>query len=173
VLVEYPIEPTWTLVSPKEPAEKTRDLYRFRVETQPGKPVKLAVDEQRADRQLLALTNIDDSTIQFYTSAKVVSERVKAALAEVVKQKHVLEQVAIELGERQQQIRDIGEDQARIRQNMAQLDHNTDVYKNYVKKFSEQEAEIEKLRGQIAGLTARIAGLRRSLDEYLLGLDLQ
>ncbi len=42
-----------------------------------------------------------------------------------------------------------------------------------MKKFSEQEAEIEKLRGQIAGLTARIAGLRRSLDEYLLGLDLQ
>jgi hypothetical protein len=173
VLVEYPIEPTWTLVSPKKPAEKTRDLYRFRVEAQPGKPVELAVDEQRTDRQLMALTNIDDGTIQFYTSAKVVSEPVKAALAEVVKQKHVLEQVAVELGGRQQQIRDIGEDQARIRQNMAQLDHNTDVYKNYVKKFSEQETEIEKLRGQIAGLTARIAGLRKSLDEYLLGLDLQ
>jgi len=173
VLIEYPIEPTWTLASPKNPAEKTRDLYRLRVEAKPGEPVKLEVDEQRTDRQQMALTNIDDGTVEIYLSAKVVSQRVKAALAEVVKWKHTVEQVASELQQRQQRIRDIGEDQARIRQNMAQLDHNTDVYKNYVKKFSEQEAEIEKLRGQITGLTARITGLRNSLDEYLLGLDLQ
>jgi hypothetical protein len=53
------------------------------------------------------------------------------------------------------------------------LDRNTDVYKNYVKKFSDQETEIEKLRGQIAGLTDRENGLRRSLDEFLMRLDLQ
>jgi chromosome segregation ATPase len=173
VLVEYPIEPTWTLVSPKNPAEKTRDLYRFRVEATSRKPVKLQIDEQRTDSQAVALTNIDDGTIQIYLSAKVVSPRVKTALGEVVKRKHAVEQVAAELQQRQQRIRDIGEDQARIRQNMAQLDRNTDVYKSYVKKFSEQEAEIEKVRGQIAGLTERVAELRKSLDEYLLGLDLQ
>jgi hypothetical protein len=68
----------------------------------------------------MALTNIDDRTIEMYLIAKVVSEPVKAALAEAVKQKHVLEEVAVELGQRRQQIRDIGEDQTRIRQNMAQ-----------------------------------------------------
>jgi hypothetical protein len=173
VLIECPIEPTWTLVSPKKAAEKTRDLYRFRVEAKPGESVKLQVHEQRTDRQQMALTNIDDGTIHIYLSAKVVGERVKAALAEVVKRKHALEQVVVDVQQRQQRIRDIGEDQARIRQNMAQLDHNTDVYKNYVKKFSEQEAEIEKVRGQIAGLTGRMTELQKSLDEYLLGLDLQ
>ena len=55
---------------------------------------------------------------------------------------------------------------------MAQLDRNSDVYKNYVKKFSDQEAEIEKLRGQIAALSDQETGLRKSLDEYLMGLDL-
>ncbi len=173
VLVEYPIEPTWTLVAPAKPAEKTRNLYRFRVEAESAKPVKLRVEEQRTDRQHVALTNLDDGTIQIYLSAKVVGERVKAALAEVVKRKHALEGVVAEVRQRQQQIRDIGEDQARIRQNMAQLDRNTDVYKNYVKKFSEQEAEIEKVRGQIAGLTDQTTRLRKALDEYLLGLDLQ
>ncbi len=64
VLVEYPIEPLWTLVSPQKPAEKTRDLYRFRVEAQPGKPAKLQVDEQRTERQQVALTNIDDGSIE-------------------------------------------------------------------------------------------------------------
>ena len=173
VLVEYPIEPMWTLVAPAKPAEKTRNLYRFRVEAKPGTPVKLRVDEQRTDRQQLALTNIDDGTIQFYMSAKVISEQVKTALGEVVKRKQALEAVAAQLRERQQQIRDIGEDQSRIRQNMAQLDRNTDVYKNYVKKFSEQEAEIEKLRGQIGTLNVETTRLRKTLDDYLMGLDLQ
>ncbi len=49
----------------------------------------------------------------------------------------------------------------------------TDVYKNYVKKFSDQEAEIEKLRGQIAKLMADETEMRKKLDEYLIGLDLQ
>jgi hypothetical protein len=56
---------------------------------------------------------------------------------------------------------------------MAQLDHNSDVYKNYVKKFSDQESEIEKTRGQIASFNDQETGLRKSLDDYMLGLDLQ
>ena len=56
---------------------------------------------------------------------------------------------------------------------MNQLDRNSDVYKNYVKKFSTQESEIETLRTQIAELVAKETELRKSLDEYMLGLDLQ
>src|SRR5262249_30551853 len=40
VLIEYPLEANWTLVTPKEPTEKTRDLYRFAVKAEPGKPAK-------------------------------------------------------------------------------------------------------------------------------------
>ena len=173
VLIEYPIEADWKLVSPKEPAEKTRSLYRFAVEAKPGEPAKLEVDEERTDRQQVALTNIDDGTITIYLIAKAVSEKVKAALAEVVKRKHELEQVAAQRKQRQERIQQIAEDQSRIRQNMAQLDRNTDVYKNYVKKFSDQETEIEKLRGQVANLTEQEAAQRKVLDEYLMGLDLQ
>jgi hypothetical protein len=172
VLIEYPVDPTWTLVSPKEPAEKTRQLYRFRVGAKPGEPVKLQVAEERTDRQQVVLTNVDDDTVQIYLRAKVVSEKVKAALGEVVKRKHELQQIAVGKQQRQAHVLEIGEDQARIRQNMAQLDRNTEVYRNYVKKFSDQEAEIEKLRGQIANLTDQETGLRKALDEFLMGLDL-
>ena len=40
LLIEYPIEQPWTLVEPKEPAEKTRAQYRFAVKADPGKPVE-------------------------------------------------------------------------------------------------------------------------------------
>jgi hypothetical protein len=172
VLIECPIDPAWTLVSPKAPAEKTRDLYRFAVEAKPGELAKLAVEQERIDRQQVALTNLDQSAIQLYLSAKAVSDKVKAALTELVRRKHELQQVLVQEQQLEQRIRQIGEDQARIRQNMAQLDRASDVYKNYVKKFSNQEAEIERLRGQITGLTDQETRLRKSADEFLMGLDL-
>ena len=172
VLIEYPIEPDWTLLLPKEPAEKTRDRYRFAVEAKPGEPAKLLVSEERIDRQLTAITNVDDKTIEMLSNAKVVSEPVKKALAEIVHRKQRIEQTVAQRQQLEQRIREIGEDQSRIRQNMAQLDHDTDVYRNYVKKLSNQESQVEQFRAEIAKLSADEASQRKSLDDYMTGLDL-
>jgi len=172
VLVEYPIDAAWTLVSPKKPTEKTSDLYRFAVEAKPGVPATLVVDEERTIRQQVALTNLDDNTIQFYQSAKVVGDKVKAALSEIVKRKHELQQVAVGRQQREQRIRQIAEDQNRVRLNMDRLDRASELYKSYVKKFTNQEEEVVNLNEEIASLTERETSLRKSLDEYMMGLDL-
>jgi hypothetical protein len=56
---------------------------------------------------------------------------------------------------------------------MAQLDRNTDVYQRYVKKFGEQEDEVERLRGEIRRLEAEEAKARQALDAYLISLTLE
>jgi hypothetical protein len=172
ILIEYGLDPAWTLVSPKEPAEKTRDQYRFAVEAKPGVPAKLLVEEQRTDQQQVALTNLDDNTILYYIRAKEVSPKVKEALGEVIKRKQAIQEVAVKRGQVDQQIRTIGEEQARIRENMGKLDRDTDLYKRYVKKLSDQEDDIEKLRTQSKELLERETQLRKALDEYLVALDL-
>jgi hypothetical protein len=172
VLVEYPFDAQWKLTAPAKPDEKTRNLYRFAVEAKPGEPAKLLVEEERTDHQQIALGNLDDNAIKFYLSAKVVDEKVKQALSEIVKRKQAIQEVAAKKQQLEQRIKEIGEDQSRIRQNMAQLDHASDVYKSYVKKFSDQESEIEKTRGQIASLNDQATGMQKSLDEYMMGLDL-
>ncbi len=173
VLIEYPVESEWKLVAPKEPAEKTRDKYRFAVEAKPGEPAKLLVEEERTEGQQIGLSNMDDHMIRIYVSAPEVSDRVKAALTEVVKQRQSIQQVADMREQLQQRIKEIGEDQARIRENMLRLDRTSEIYKTYVKKFSDQETEIEKLRAEIVELQTRENQLRKALDDYLVGLDLQ
>ena len=171
VLIEYARDPNWTLVSPKEPAEKTRDKYRFLVDAKPGEPARLAVNEERTESQVMALTNLDENTIVWYVRSDKVSDKVKTALAGVVRQKQAIQDLARKRGDLEQRIRTIGEEQARIRENMGTLDHGTDLYKRYVKKFSDQEDEIEKLRPQIKELQDRENQLRKALDDFLLGLD--
>jgi chorismate mutase len=171
VLVEYPHTADWKLVSPKEPAEKTRDLYRFAVSAQPGKPEALTVEEEMVQSQSVVLSNIDDNMILFYLNASVVSDKVKDALKQLLSRKQKLAQLAAERQRLQQQIAVIGEEQARIRKNMEQLDRNTELYNRYVKKFAEQEDLNDKLRTEIERLNLEEAKQRKELDAYLAGLD--
>ena len=54
VLIEYPFDANWKLIEPKEPTEKTRDMYRFAVTVEPGKPATLKiVEEQTASQQVV------------------------------------------------------------------------------------------------------------------------
>ena len=94
-------------------------------------------------------TNLDDETISFYIHAKVVSDKVKAALAEVIKRKAAQGQLVAKRAELEQQMQIIVDEQNRIRQNMAQLPKDTDLFRRYVTKFNEQEDKIDQLREQI------------------------
>lgn len=173
VLVEYPVEPEWKLVNPKEPAEKTRSEYRFTVEAKPGEPASLALEFQRTETQGIGLSDINDNTIRIYQSAKVVRDEVKQALAEIVRRKLELAGVAQERTEREQEIAQISEEQSRIRENMSRLDRTGELYSRYVKKFSQQEDRIEALRDEIAGFQKKENELKKALDDYLMGLNIQ
>jgi hypothetical protein len=173
VLVEYPHDANWNLLEPKEPAETTRDMYRFAVQAEPGKPAELAVREEMVVSQQVAVTNLDDNMIQFFVSNKSVSEAVKKALAEVVRRRQALSALQIEQQQVGQQIAAISQEQERIRQNMAQLEKNTELYARYVKKFGEQEDQIEKLRARTNELVQQSAAAQRALDEYIANLSVE
>jgi hypothetical protein len=172
VLIEYALEAGWTLIAPKEPAEKTRDRYRFAVAAEPGKPAKLEVAEEMTVSQQFALTNLNDNAIRYYISAQVVSDKVKEGLAEVVRRKQQLSELASKKQQLEGQITAIDQEQNRIRQNMQQLDRDSELYRRYVKKFTEQEDQVEKLRGQIDSLAAELAKRQTELDAYLGDLSL-
>jgi hypothetical protein len=172
VLVEHPVDLQWELRVPKEPTEKTRDVYRFAVSAEAGKPAEIKIEEQNTFRQAVAVSNLNDEAIHFYLSAKVVPEPVKEALREVMRRKAELAELNRQKQQVEQEVATIGEEQARIRQNMESIGHNTDLYNRYVTKFTEQEDRIESLRQDARELERQIAQSQRSLDEYLTNLDL-
>jgi hypothetical protein len=172
VLVEYPIQQPWKLVAPKEPTEKTRDAYRFAVTAKPKEPADLTIEEELVNRQDVALTNLNDDAIRFYLSANVISESIKQALREVVRRKGELAELNRHKSQIEEEIKTIGTEQDRIRHNMEAIGKNSDLYNRYVKKFTDQEDQIEKNRDSIRDLDQQIAKAQKSLDEYLESLKL-
>lgn len=173
VLIEQPYDAQWKLITPKQPEEKTRNQYRFAVNAEPGVPTTLLVEEERTESQSIALSNVNESSIRIYLSARVVSDEVKAALATVVKLKRELEQIQVEKRQLEARIKVIEREQDRIRKNMAQLDRTGDLYKRYVQKFTEQEDLNDKLRGQIEELVGQETTARKKLDDFLINLDVK
>ena len=178
VLIEYPIEQRWKLVSPKEPTEKTRDIYRFAVDAEPGKPAELKIEEEQTVRQQVALqdpfadNNAGAASLQIFLASDKISEPVKEALREVIKRNTELAKLLQRKTQFEQEIAVIGQEQDRIRPNMQTIDRNTDLYNRYVKKFSDQEDRIEKLREEVAAVTGEITEAQSALDEYLGSLSL-
>jgi hypothetical protein len=172
VLLEHGIEQPWTLVEPKEPAEKTRGQYRFLVKAEAGKPATLEVKEEYTQTETIALSNVNDGRFQVLLAAPQVSDAVKKALRDIVQRKLAIELAAMKRQELERQIAVIEQEQKRIRDNMAQLPKDSDLFRRYVTKFTEQEDQVDALRKQITTALEDEQRLHKSLDEFLAGLNL-
>lgn len=84
VLIEQPYRADWKLTEPKDPTERTRDLYRFIVTVDPGKSATLRVKETLPIQESILLMESGIDQIVYYQQAKEVSSKVKEALQRVV-----------------------------------------------------------------------------------------
>lgn len=173
ILLEHPFRSDWQLVEPKQAAERTRDVYRFPVKVDPEKTAKLVVREERQFSEQAQLVNFSSDAIAFYLKAKKVSAKVKTALQHVASLRDRLNQTIAERGRREQRINEISQEQGRIRENMAKLSQSSELYTRYVKKFDQQETELENLRQEIETFKTAERKQQQELNDYLMNLDVE
>ena len=173
LVIEHPYRPEFHLVSEDKPIEQTRDAYRFEVEAPAGKLVKLEVAEERDVSNSVQLTNSDDNNIRFFVNSPVSSPKVKAALEKALELKGAVNDAHRDLDELNRQLKDITDDQTRLRANLKEMPPTAAAYKRYLDKFDKQETEIEKLQDSIKKLQGDEASRRAAYEDYLSKLDVE
>ena len=171
VLIEQPYRVDWKLAEPKEPTERTRDLYRFSVAVDPGKTVTLRVKETLPLQESILLMEGGIDQIAYYQQAKEISQKAKEALQRVVLLRSKLDDVRAQRTRLDQRTAEVTAEHARIRENMQRLQQNSELYTRYVKKLDQQETELEKLRKEIESLKNTEEEHRRELQNYVMSLD--
>src|ERR1700704_899394 len=171
LLIEQPYRADWKLAEPKEPTERTRDLYRFSVAVDPGKSVTLRVKETLPIQESILLMDSGIDRIVYYQQAKEVSSKVRDALQRVVQLRGTLDDARAHRTRLDQRTAEITAEHARIRENMQRLPQNSDLYNRYVKKLDQQETELEKLRKEIESLKNTEEEHRRELQNFVMNLD--
>jgi len=172
LLIEHPHRADWQVVESATPTERTRDVYRFTVPLDAGHTAALRVREEKQLQQTVQLVDSGSDAIMYYLHAKQVSANVKEALQRVVALRDRLSQTTNRRNGLEQRMKEIGQEQARIRDNMGKLAHTSELYNRYVKKLDQQETEMEKLRKEIDGLKGTEEEQRLELNDYLTSLDI-
>ncbi len=172
LLIEQPYRADWKLAEPKEPAERTRDLYRFSVAVDPGKTATLRIKETLPLQESILLMESGIDQIVYYQQAKEVSPKVKEALQRVVQLRSKLDDTRAQRTRLDQRTAEITAEHTRIRENMQRLAQNSDLYNRYVKKLDQQETELEKLRKEIESLKNTEEEHRRELQSFVMNLDM-
>ena len=172
VLIEHPLRPGWDLIEPKQADERTRGVYRFRVTVEPQQTAKLLVVEEAPRAQLVRLLT-DTNAPRLYVSQQGMTDKLKAALQQIIKLQDDLAAIGAQRGERETRIKEIEQEQERIRQNMKELDRNSDLYKQYVTKLTAQETEFEKLRTELKDLRAKETAQKQAIADFVNGLSIE
>lgn len=173
ILIEHPHRADWQLIEPKEPTERARDVYRFALNVEAEKPARLIVREEKQFTETAQLLNSGSEVIAIYLRAQKIAPKVREALQRAVALRERVSQTAGERSRREQRIKEITDEQARIRENMARLSQQSELYNRYVKKFDQQETDLEKLRQEIESLKVAEKDQQRELNEFLMNLTVE
>jgi hypothetical protein len=175
LVLEHPYRPQFKLVSQDEPKERARDVYRFELPVAAGKTAKRTVTEETSVGQSISISNTDDQTIRVFltSNSQVISPKVKEAVQGALDLKGKLSLTQRELAQKNQQLNDIVKDQERLRANLREMPPTAAAYKRYLKKFDDQETEIEQLRETIKSLQNTEHQQKLALDQYLAKLNVE
>jgi hypothetical protein len=173
--IEHPYRADFELVSKEQPIERTPEFRRFEMKlpAEAKKSVSMTVIEERDVQQQIAISNSDDNTIRFFMNNAISSPEVKKALEGAISLKGKLVGVQQELGQVNQSLGVITNDQTRLRANLREMPSTAAAYKRYLEKFDKQETEIEKLQEQQKKLQAAEHGARQELEAFLNNLNVK
>ena len=171
VVVEHP-NTAWTLIEPEIPAERTAQWHRFDVPVPAGASVNLVVREERTGRQDLSLFTHDLEQLLHFSTSGEAGQVVQAALTEVAARRRRLAEIDTEIDDIDGRRAAISTEQARIRQNMQNLEYKSDLYKRYVGELDAQETQIQTLQAQRDARLGEQAAAQTALNEFLAGLAL-
>jgi hypothetical protein len=173
VIVEHPNRTDFTLTTKEKPWETARDFHRFKVSVPAGKTVPFVVSEERIINQQYQLTNLDDETIRIFLKAPATSAAVKKALEKAMELKHKLSETQREIQQQERQLNIITADQDRLRKNLKEMPPEAAAYKRYLKKFDDQETEIERLQKLIKELLDGEHAQRKDYENFLATLTVE
>lgn len=165
ILIEQPIDHAWDRVDPK-PAEKTRDLYRFAVEAEPGKPQTLVVTDTRNVESRLIVRDFDTAKLNFYIESQHASPQVRELLQQFIKRRTAMHELTVARMDIEKSIQEANADQSRLRENLKALGPNDPLHQRYVQKLASSEDALEKLRPQLAAAQVAEGEYKKAFDKF-------
>jgi len=171
MLVETAKIQGWELAEPKKAAEETQSLYRFELTLKPSEKATFVVAQENTFLSRISVAQYDMPTLLAYASDKKASQEVIDAAKKAAAMQATMKATSGRITLLGQERQSIDADQNRIRQNMASIDHDTEVYRRYLTKFNEQESRLEAILVQTTNEQTTLQSQQNALNDYVRSLN--
>ncbi len=166
VIIEHPRLTDRKLVTPEKPADQTRSFHRLEVPVKSGELATLDVAEESDGLTQHTLATCNPGTLLHYAKQPETKQAVRDVLARILELRAKVEDAKAGMQAEQTALKEIADDQERIRKNIERAPKESETFKRYLKKFDDQETEIEKRQARLKDLRAEVAKQEKALKEY-------
>lgn len=173
VIVEQGRTPGWELAEGLEPLDATGAVYRFEVAVRAGAKGELKVKEERTYSHRIAVTTIGLPTVLAHAQSGKVSDAVVDAVRRAAEIQSRVNRENERITELDRAIAEIARDQDRIRSNMRTINQQSDLYKQYMAKLTEQEAALDRFGLERESAHTAREKSQRELEAFLRGLNIE
>jgi hypothetical protein len=172
LVVEHPITGGAALSDPKTFLEQTASVYRFVQNLPASGETALTVREESPLSERVVLAQLRPESLVSYASNQEIPQTVRDALTGAVELQRKAEAARQVLAERQNQKTRLEAEQDRVRQNLAAAGNETDLGRNYLKRMTALDSDIDHINSEIDAAEKLVQSSREDLDNYIAGLRL-
>ena len=173
VLIEQPLRAGWKIIAPgPEDVEMTEGHYRIHKDLEAGSEATVEVVLQRSRLQTVQLVRMTDAQLVAYAKTGELDPGLRQAIARIGDLRHAVSQHQRRLDQLTDSRQRIFEEQTRIRNNLARIPSNSDLYRRYLKKLNQQEDKLERIDTGLAKAQDDVDAAKDALTDYIAGLDM-
>lgn len=172
VIVEHPRRSGWEMVQPTGGAapDLTADAYRLPVAVPAGQTVTLAVALERPRIERFGLSEMSPEQVRAYASSTELPAAAREALAKVATLRGAVADKERRVADLEREQAEIGKEQERLRQNLATLPRDSDLFKRTIAKMGEQETRLDGLSRELATARKEADTARNTLRDQVRGM---
>ncbi len=173
VVIEHRRSPGWDLTEPKaDNVELTSRHYRIVRKVKAGETETMRVLLERTITQRYLLTSLTPNQIKLYVSGRDLPEAQREAIAMLSKKLQTIEDAESKVAETEQVIADLIDNQGRLRENLASVPKDSDLFQRYLNRMQSDENAIEASKTSLVAERKAVADARKDLLEYARSLKL-
>jgi chromosome segregation ATPase len=160
----------WKLIAPAPLPNGPLNKYQTEVVVPAGGTAVVTNIEEQEQSFSTALADINLEKLDLTLKLKTLPPAVAAALTRIRTMRITLRDTEAGAKDEDAAIKEIKDDQTRIRANIERVPKESDAYKRYLKKFDDQETEIEDRTAKLKVHLKQLTKTKAELTEFLRDL---
>ncbi len=174
LIVEHPTNGTWKLVSGPKPEETTATASRFRLRAEPKSTATLSIEEVHPIESRTAVSSLNDRQVALILAGQALSPAAQQALQTIRAKKAELAAIAQAQQARSEEVKSIGDDQERVRENLKAVQvasGDKSLIARYTRQLTTQEDRLEVLRRESHDADSRQKATQAEVESLIRALN--